>query len=358
MPNRARLLNPVIDEWVTAGSVVILESIACKAGVDWQRLLAEVRLDPDQTGDPDRRLPIQTVLALFEGFGSECKDENVLFDAFYRLPAGDAGSFDYVALFAPSIRQALENWRRFHPSRSNCIECHFEETSEEGLFTWHISGRFGPRNVFSTAAVAYLIGRLERMLGDGCPAPLWLEHPALPPKQMPAFLAPYARRVRFNSQVTRLRLPASVLDRQPVGSDPNLYRIVEGAAQRALSEAAGPQSPLSTVAVMISSTMKDGDCSIRAVAHRLGMSERSLQRTLEGAGTTFRKLLDDVRRHKAKTYLVETGLPVGEIAQQLGFSEISAFSRAVKQWYGVSPRTLRQNLPDSEPAARKSAGQR
>ncbi len=31
---------------------------------------------------------------------------------------------------------------------------------------------------------------------------------------------------------------------------------------------------------------------------------------------------------------------MGEVAEQLGYSELSAFTRAHKGWYGVSPRQV------------------
>lgn len=355
MPNRAKLLNPGADEWVTAGPVILLENLAAKAGADWQRIIAKSHLNACMLLSPDNRIPIQPTLALFEDFGASCNDHDALFDGFHRLPRGDAGSFDYMALFAPSIRQALKNWSIFYPLRSNCIGLTYQETAQDGILTWDLPDRFGPRTIYSMAFMAYLVGRLERMLEQDTALPLRIEFASLPLKTMPEFLKPYAQRVRFNCQTTRLLISASLLDRKPSGSEANLYVIVEGAARRALAEATSQPSAISSITAAISAEMQKGDCSVRAIAQALGMSERSLQRTLESEGTTFRKLLDDVRKRRAQTYLMETDWPVGEISQHLGFSDISAFSRAVKQWYGVSPRGLRMEGSAPQAVSEKNA---
>ncbi|WP_343072387.1 helix-turn-helix domain-containing protein [Roseibium litorale] len=358
MPNRAKLVSVIADDWVTAGPVIMLESLSGKAGIAWSQILARARLDSRMLDAPESKLPIQTVLALFEDFGSRCSQPDVIFDAFYQMPKGHAGSFDYLALFAPTIRQALTNWSAFYPIRSNCIRLTYQETEQNGILTWDLPDRFGPRSFYSTTFFAYLIGRLERMLGDGKPAPVKIEFSSVPLRTTPAFLRPYSQRIKFNCQTSRLLVSSSVLDLVPTSAEANLYAIIESAALRTLAEATAHQSIVSSIAVAISAEMQKGDCSIRAVAQSMGMSERSLQRTLESEGTTFRKLLDDVRKHSAQTYLMETDLPVGEISQLLGFSDISAFSRAVKQWYGVSPKGLRLEGPAQQASAsmRKTAG--
>jgi AraC-like DNA-binding protein len=40
-------------------------------------------------------------------------------------------------------------------------------------------------------------------------------------------------------------------------------------------------------------------------------------------------------------YLRQRHLPLSEIAFLLGYSELSAFSRAVRRWSGTSPSALR-----------------
>ncbi len=43
-------------------------------------------------------------------------------------------------------------------------------------------------------------------------------------------------------------------------------------------------------------------------------------------------------------YLEQRQLPLTEVALLLGYSELSAFTRAFNRWSGVSPRTYRQSL--------------
>ena len=84
-----------------------------------------------------------------------------------------------------------------------------------------------------------------------------------------------------------------------------------------------------------------------ATARSMHMSERALRRRLQSEGTSFRTLVQEVRRQPASRYLRDGGLTVDEVSRLLGYSEPAAFSRAFKRWAGVRPRVYRE-----EPAAR------
>jgi AraC-like DNA-binding protein len=88
-----------------------------------------------------------------------------------------------------------------------------------------------------------------------------------------------------------------------------------------------------------------GELSIDGVAGKMGLSRQTLYRKLKEEGTTFEKLLDDLRHRMALHYLSGKKVSVNETAYLVGFSDPSAFSRAFKRWTGSSPRKLRTELP-------------
>jgi AraC-like DNA-binding protein len=73
------------------------------------------------------------------------------------------------------------------------------------------------------------------------------------------------------------------------------------------------------------------------MAASFGMSERTLRRKLVEEGMSFRDLLDKVRKDMCKLYFMEDTRPLGEIALLLGYSDLSAFTRAHKKWTGNPP---------------------
>lgn len=89
---------------------------------------------------------------------------------------------------------------------------------------------------------------------------------------------------------------------------------------------------------------QSGHVVFAKVAKTIGMSERSLQRKLKEEGTTFRSILDEIRKELAVSYVRDLDVPLSEIAFILGFSEQSAFSRAFKRLTGTSPSKVRSTL--------------
>ena len=55
-------------------------------------------------------------------------------------------------------------------------------------------------------------------------------------------------------------------------------------------------------------------------------------------------MLDKIRSELAQRYLGDKHLSFTDIALLLGYSEQSAFTRAFKRWFGVTPRDFKRNI--------------
>ncbi|NOH24963.1 AraC family transcriptional regulator [Vibrio europaeus] len=81
--------------------------------------------------------------------------------------------------------------------------------------------------------------------------------------------------------------------------------------------------------------------SIEALAMQFGCSSRTLRRKLEQDGTSYQKLLGEVRSDIAKEFLLRTELTIEEIAFRLGYSDTANFRRGFKRWTGITPQRFR-----------------
>lgn len=87
--------------------------------------------------------------------------------------------------------------------------------------------------------------------------------------------------------------------------------------------------------------LTEGEMGIDAVAGRLNVSRRTLQRRLTDRGTNFQHEVQSVRQELSQRYLRDRRLGITEIAFLLGYSDQASFSSAFKSWYGVSPSEYR-----------------
>ncbi|MGH1373848.1 MAG: AraC family transcriptional regulator [Cellvibrionaceae bacterium] len=83
------------------------------------------------------------------------------------------------------------------------------------------------------------------------------------------------------------------------------------------------------------------------VASELCVSPQTLRRKLQAEDSSYQTLKDILRRDIAIDKLVNEKLSVAEIGQILGFVEPASFTRAFKQWTGVSPAQYRSDPSSS-----------
>jgi AraC-like DNA-binding protein len=93
---------------------------------------------------------------------------------------------------------------------------------------------------------------------------------------------------------------------------------------------------------LIAEHLPSGDATLDVVAADLFYSRRKLQRLLHPHGTTFKELVNSIRRELALQYVQNKDMELIEIAFLLGFSEQSTFSRSFKRWTGTSPSEYRK----------------
>lgn len=131
------------------------------------------------------------------------------------------------------------------------------------------------------------------------------------------------------------------------------------AAERLAEQAAaslGERDVVARVRQILVDSLSDGACTLPAVASRLALSEKTLQRRLAERGVAFASLLDSLRLELATDHLRRQHVPIQEISWLLGFAEIASFSRAFRRWTGLSPsdwrdRALQGLLPLAQQAA-------
>ena len=93
---------------------------------------------------------------------------------------------------------------------------------------------------------------------------------------------------------------------------------------------------------ILHSYLQENDLSIEHFASACNMSKRTLQRKLTDTGTSYSTLLDHALFHFASRMLKDSDMTVTNIAHQLGYNDMSHFTRAFRRIAGVTPRAYRQ----------------
>ncbi len=143
--------------------------------------------------------------------------------------------------------------------------------------------------------------------------------------------------VRFNAPRTRMEMTIEQLMKPSPNANPALQIAATTRYQRPANwlEEGRPLSAHCYLYLLIE--LDKTPLKIDRIAAAFGMSERTLRRRLVEESNPFRDLLDRVRRDMLELYQMENTRPLGEIAHLLGYSELSAFTRSHKRWFGFPP---------------------
>ncbi|MCB9057481.1 MAG: AraC family transcriptional regulator ligand-binding domain-containing protein [Calditrichae bacterium] len=120
-----------------------------------------------------------------------------------------------------------------------------------------------------------------------------------------------------------------------------MWTLLEPAFKQRMSDLAIDASFRERVRACLLETLASGHYSINYVASKLAVSNRTLQRRLNLEGTTFQKILDELREELARHYLSTTDYSSTEISFLLGYEEPNSFFRAFRTWTGQTPEIVR-----------------
>ena len=168
---------------------------------------------------------------------------------------------------------------------------------------------------------------------------------AAPPTQAKFFFAcaepDHAREVRavlgegvvYRSRGNAIRFPAAWLKLPSPFADTALYAVAVRELQEAKARVTAPMD-LSGRVERLLKLQPSGRLAAGEVARLTGVSRRTLVRRLSEAGTGYRELLDRELRSRAERLLRVDGLSHAQVAEELGYTDPSSFSRACRRWFG------------------------
>ena len=140
----------------------------------------------------------------------------------------------------------------------------------------------------------------------------------------------------------RVTFGASDAHRPFLTSNAAIWAVFEPELRQRLADLGAAVTTAARVHAALLEGLPSGRCSMEAIAAKLLMSKRTLQRRLEGEGRNFQHILQETRQSLARHYLLKTTLPIAEISFLLGFDEPNSFYRAFKNWTGRTPDGARQ----------------
>jgi len=348
------------------------------AGFDADTLFAQVGLDERDCIADDAATLSDKLSHLWELLLQASGDPQLGLKLASPQPLDRSGLIGHIMRVSPDLRSAIENLVRYTPLVSPAMHSTLDHTAGRTRVVLDLpSGRRPvPRQRYDFIWSMALRALRSAAARDEL-KPMLLSYAFPSPATLQAHVAAFGCEVRFDMPVNAMEfddrdLRASIPIANPQAADWALRMLAElaqtqrewGLHLTAAPEQARPGTSFSArVEQLLAGMLDKGEPLREEVARCLMMSERTLQRRLAEEGTNFTRLVDDTRRGIAQQSLDGGQVSLKKLSFQLGFSDPSAFCRACKRWFGLSPRQLRQRTraggahaaPALLPAARNGA---
>ncbi|MEO1291526.1 MAG: AraC family transcriptional regulator ligand-binding domain-containing protein [Pseudomonadota bacterium] len=320
-------------------------------------LLAETGLTENHLRDPHFRSGFQPLRRLLLNAIEQTEDPHLGVTLAQKFQPTFIGLPAYAAINAAQFRAGLEVLERFFFLSFPAIELKLiEEVSgpHSGQAAFRIRSKFPFGSIeyfgFSSAIIA-IAGLLKEMLRSDQVATR-ADMTVSRPDGWHEVENKLGFPVHFEAAENQIIFSSTLLGRPLPGSDPfNHARLVELCEQLAAGMTY-QQTPVTQVLAVLEGARSPA-VSLSFVAAELGYSERGLRRQLNRSGTSYRKLVDQVREKRARDLLAGRAQSIKAIAATLGFESSSNFSRSFKRWTGLTPKAFRERSPSRVGGGRK-----
>jgi AraC-like DNA-binding protein len=309
-------------------------------GKDPGDALRRARIAPEFLSDPRNRVTGSQMQTLF-GIAIQELDDEALGWFSRRLPWGSYGMLCRATLGSPTLEVALKRWCRYHGLLTDDIALKFTVTRSAASIVIQINRDLGEMEEFCFATL------FRYILGYAC----WAVN-----SRIPLLETCFPFDALEHVEVYRMLFPGPLHFRSEsakISFDPQYAALSIRRDDRALNKMLQHAVPLTIFPYRrdrllvqrvreLLRMQPDSPHTGESLALELHVSPRTLHRQLQEEGTSLQALKNEIRRDRAVELLNRTSRPIKQIAPAVGFHNEKSFSRAFKQWTGVTPESVRE----------------
>lgn len=318
--------------------------------LDLTALLVQSGVSPMDLNPADLRLRGEQAIRLVDTAQRMTGDDLLgLGDA--PVPAGTLRLLCYATASATTFGEAITRFAELVRALPGIPDVRLAVEDTRWIMRCTPLASDGPRHVVTVALVAAFV-HFVRWATEDPASVLEVELPFPMPGNAHDVALALGAGIRYDASEIGLVMPASMQSARIARNEKSVLDYLAVLPAQLVTPDRGAEPLAARVRRMIE---KDLDSqrvsSAEDLAADLMISTPTLRRHLRAEGISLREIRDEMLANRAMEALRSTGQPVTEIAERLGFSETSAFTRAFRRWTGTSPSAFRESARTAVSAA-------
>jgi AraC-like DNA-binding protein len=331
--------QPIVLASAATGVAPFIE----RMGGDVDRIFGNSGISPEMAGSPTLKLKLSDYCTLFEQAADRTRHDNFGLWFGQQFRPRDLGLWGYAVVSSPTLGSAIENLvGLFHYHQESSVM----QLGKTELGLMRLSYQITAAQIVERRQDAELsLGMFLNVIREACgeawsPEEVYFEHPR--PEAWKEHEEAFGAPCYFSQKTNALVFRPEVLARPMPGRDLKLFTMMRTCLESLGSHRDVGDSIYDRVRTAIRVNLPSGAPSAEIVAAELHLSLCAIHRELAARNVTFKDTLESVRQDLALMYLRQRQMPLTEIALLLGYSELSAFTRAFTRWAGKSPSAFRR----------------
>ena len=301
-------------------------------------------IDFNSKEEYDTALPVEAVANLFEGAAAITQNPTMGLSMGQNFHYESSSLLIVAMLAAPTVGEGLRFLNAYDRHIDSGIKTAFYPRTSPTEFTADLLHEGGATLVqLNDYLMAFLVQTLATATRKQVPL-LEVTFQRAEPSDEAVLRSFFNCQLTFGADSNSIRFHPRYLEEPFLTSNKLLFKILSNAMETYFSLGEHKNEFVSTVCrqIMLEDSLQNADSD--TIAGRLSISPRTLRRRLADEGYTFQEAKSLARERRAKYLLANSSASLTEIAYELGYSELSAFSRAFRAWVGETPQAYRENV--------------
>jgi len=330
-----------------ASYALYLLSLMHERGHATTDVLSGTALTEAELGTHNKRIEGQQYGRMLANALRISNDPALAYELGLRSQLTQHGFVGFGLMSSSTLEEAVALGQRYLQARAPLFNSHIHYQNDWVIVELVETISLGVLKSFTCDIVLVELCCLFNRLLSGQPTPSHWRSEICVPYPEPAHYAAWQTRLpkfHFSQPSMQIRFPAQLLTQRIATANPVTAQLAIAQCEQELAElaAADATDPWVAQALALLTTKHGQYDRLSELAGKMHLSERTLKRRLQDAGTSYQRLLDQARQRHAEIMLAQPEASIAKIAAALGYQDPANFTRAFRQWTGLSPTAYRR----------------